>query len=124
MVMAHIPAKTRWVKKSSQPKASIQIILPIPPKIPKLPISTSFPKGDRTSQAILKHWRPNGIPITVTQRIKPAMVHKTEAISPPKIIQNKFPIRLIISPLNIIFIITIFNLRINVNIINGFLMEF
>ena len=81
----------RWPKANSQPKNTSHKILPIKLPAPKWPIEIFRPKGASTSPAILKHWRPKGMPIIVAQHMTPANNHPRDVIKPPNNIQTKFP---------------------------------
>ena len=73
MVMKNRMPRRRWLKESQMPPIrnhSIFInVLRQPEGWPVL--RTSLPKGQRESDAILKIWRPKGIPIIVRQRVTP-----------------------------------------------------
>lgn len=78
-------------RHNSQPNNTNHIMLPTRPKAPKLPESTSDPKGHRTRFDILKHCLPNGINTIVIHSNIPAKNQQIELISPPKTIHIKLP---------------------------------
>ncbi len=86
----------KWPIASSQPNNKIHKILPIKPTGLKLLMAIFLPKGARTKAAILKHWRPKGIPMTVIQHKIPAINQPADASKPPNKIHSKFPKILII----------------------------
>jgi hypothetical protein len=50
-----------------------------------------LPNGVKLKAPILKHCKPNGIPITVKHRIKPPMMYSNKIKRPPNSIQNILP---------------------------------
>lgn len=96
MVRQNIRPITRWPRANSQPNTSSQIILSINPPAPKLPKIIARPNGHSTNPAILKHCKPNGMPMTVIHKIKPANDQAIAPINPPKITQIILPINLIL----------------------------
>ena len=98
MVMPNIKAKNKCKRNSSQPRKTSHKMFPNSPIAPKFPMRTSFPNGASERPAILKHCRPNGIPITVIQSRHPAINQPIADINPPKIIQIRLPINDIMFP--------------------------
>ena len=92
MVRHSTRPRIRCKIQSSQPKKMIQRILPINPPKPKRPSSILCPKGQMTKAAILKHWRPKGMPIMVKQTSRPPRAHSTARMKPPRINHSRLPI--------------------------------
>jgi len=57
--------------------------------------TTSCPNGIRANIPILKHCSPNGIPMMVRQRAKPAVKYSSATNTPPKMNQTILPKQLI-----------------------------
>ena len=57
------------------------------------PYTTRFPNGASISPAILKHWRPTGIPTIVTHHKRPVSAQPRKSQNPHRMIHNIFPIK-------------------------------
>ena len=103
IVTTQMKAASKWPIAIYQPAKNIQRILRSNFPAPVGSLSILRPKGQIVKAAILKAAIPNGIPIIVRHIMKPANNHSIVVQNPPKIIQNKFPIKLkipaILSPL-------------------------
>ena len=103
IVIAQMKAANKWPIAIYQPPKNIQRIFRSIFPAPVGSLSILRPKGQIVKAAILKAAIPNGIPIIVRHIMKPANSHSIVVQNPPKIIHNKFPIRLkipaILSPL-------------------------
>ena len=91
-VMQKRIAEIIYPKASQSPRRITQMMFPIALPVP-LPGSISFPKGKSESLAILKHCKPNGMPITVTQHNTPEISHPMQLQRPTRMNHKMFPKR-------------------------------
>lgn len=90
IVMLRRHPSTKFINASSIPPAKNQITFKRNEKHPGLD-SISFPKGLSEIDASLKHCNPTGIPMIVMHHKHPVMIHESQLIKPPHIIQSIFP---------------------------------
>jgi hypothetical protein len=94
MVMQRMNAKTKCDMAIQIPPVNIQAILKRIYKqpLPLLCETMDPPKGHTTNPAILKHCRPNGMPIMVKHSSKPPSIYPRAETNPPKMNHMMFPI--------------------------------